>query len=78
MTTLGIASELRQTQPLGVQKGCSSASSAFPSCCQRCRFYKLEGRRGGYCQKMAVQVSGRWVACALAQPSFAPSCEAIS
>lgn len=40
------------------------------SSCQRCRFYTLEGRRGGYCSQLGVPVQAKWSACALAVPFF--------
>ena len=40
------------------------------SCCQRCRHFTLEGRRGGHCSQLNVLVQGRWSACPLANPVF--------
>ncbi|MDB9525915.1 hypothetical protein PN498_07955 [Oscillatoria sp. CS-180] len=40
------------------------------SCCQRCRHFTLEGRRGGHCGQLNVPVQGRWTACSLANPVF--------
>jgi hypothetical protein len=40
------------------------------SCCQRCRYYTPEGRRGGHCGQLNVQVRGKWQACSLAAPVF--------
>jgi hypothetical protein len=40
------------------------------SCCQRCRHFTLEGRRGGHCSQLNVPVQGRWSACSLANPVF--------
>lgn len=40
------------------------------SCCQRCRHFTLEGRRGGHCGQLNVTVQGRWSACSLATPVF--------
>lgn len=40
------------------------------SCCQRCRHFTLEGRRGGHCGQLNVPVQGRWSACSLANPVF--------
>jgi hypothetical protein len=40
------------------------------SCCQRCRHFTLEGRRGGHCDQLNVPVQGRWSACPLAHPVF--------
>lgn len=45
------------------------------SACRHCRFYKPEGRRGGYCQQLSAPVQGFWKACSLAIPPFAPSWE---
>lgn len=43
------------------------------SCCQRCRHYTPEGRRGGSCSQLAVPVQGKWKACSLAAPVFLDS-----
>ncbi len=43
------------------------------SACRYCRYYQPEGRRGGMCQQLGVQVQGSWKACALALPPFARS-----
>jgi hypothetical protein len=43
--------------------------------CRYCRHYAPEGRRGGTCQKLGVQVRGSWTACSLVQPSFSPVSE---
>ena len=40
------------------------------SCCQRCRHFTLEGRRGGHCSQLNVPVQGGWTACSLASPVF--------
>lgn len=40
------------------------------SSCRHCRFYRPEGRRGGQCEKLNVNVQGAWQACALVQPPF--------
>lgn len=45
------------------------------SACRYCRYYNPEGRRGGMCQLLGVQVHGSWNACHLAIPAFAPSWE---
>lgn len=45
------------------------------SACRFCRYYEPEGRRGGMCQQLGAPVQGRWKACALALPTFAPSWE---
>lgn len=50
------------------------------SCCQRCRHYTPEGRRGGHCSQLNVQVRGKWEACSLGAPVFLqalPNLEAI-
>jgi hypothetical protein len=44
--------------------------------CRHCRFYRLEGKRGGQCQMLGVHVRGVWPACVLIVPPFAPSWEA--
>ena len=40
------------------------------SVCRYCRFYQLEGRRGGSCQKLGVPVESNWKACTLASSPF--------
>jgi hypothetical protein len=40
------------------------------SCCQRCRYYTLEGRRGGHCSQLNVPVQGSWQPCSLGAPVF--------
>ena len=40
------------------------------SSCRHCRFYRPEGRRGGECGQLNVNVQGAWRACALAEPPF--------
>lgn len=45
------------------------------SACQFCRYYQIEGRRGGTCQQLGVPVKANWKACSLALPPFAPSWE---
>ena len=53
-------------------------TSNFPaSACRYCRYYNLEGRRGGMCKQLGVPVRGGWRACSLALPPFAPSWENI-
>lgn len=50
----------------------------FPaSACRYCRYYNVEGRRGGICQQLGVPVRGAWKACSLSLPPFAPSWESI-
>ena len=48
------------------------------SCCQRCRYYTLEGRRGGHCSQLNVPVQGKWSACSLAVPFFIKSMNPVS
>jgi hypothetical protein len=43
--------------------------------CRHCRYYRLEGKRGGQCQMLGVPVRGLWPACGLAVAPFAPSWE---
>ncbi|MBD2126593.1 hypothetical protein NDI39_05495 [Microcoleus sp. ZQ-A2] len=45
--------------------------------CRHCRYYRIEGRRGGYCQLFCGRVRGIWSACSLVVPPFAPSWEAL-
>jgi hypothetical protein len=45
------------------------------SMCRHCQHYLAEGRRGGQCQQLGAPVLGRWKACQLAIPPFAPSWE---
>lgn len=45
------------------------------SLCRHCQNYRLEGRRGGHCSQLGSLVQGRWKACSLAIPPFAPSWE---
>ncbi len=52
-------------------------SNCQGSACRHCRFFTPEGRRGGNCQQLGVQVRGGWKACSLALPPFAPSWEGI-
>ena len=40
------------------------------SACRHCRFYQPEGRRGGSCQMLGVQVQGSWEACTFASSPF--------
>lgn len=47
------------------------------SACQFCRYYQLQGRRGGMCQQLGVPVKAGWKACSLALPPFAPSWERL-
>ena len=43
------------------------------SACRYCRYYKPEGRRGGMCQLLGVQVQASWKACHVAIPTFKPA-----
>lgn len=43
--------------------------------CRHCRFYTPEGRRGGHCGQLGVNVSGSWQSCDLSLSPFAPSWE---
>ncbi|MBW4495578.1 MAG: hypothetical protein KME26_21340 [Oscillatoria princeps RMCB-10] len=54
-----------------------STSKCLASTCRNCRFYSLEGRRGGHCLQLNVQVQASWKACALAVPPFAPPWEGL-
>jgi hypothetical protein len=38
--------------------------------CRRCQHYQVQGRRGGHCHKLNVNVQGSWDACPLAVPMF--------
>lgn len=48
------------------------------SCCQRCQFYTLEGRRGGHCSQLDVPVQGKWSPCPLASPVFSEPIQTIT
>ena len=50
-------------------------SNTLTSACRFCRYYQLEGRRGGHCQMLNAPVKGTWKACSLGFPPFAPSWE---
>jgi hypothetical protein len=52
-----------------------STSNTLTSACRFCRYYQLEGRRGGHCQMLNAPVKGTWKACSLGFPPFAPSWE---
>ena len=41
--------------------------------CGLCRFYSHEGRRGGTCSQLNVNVDSHWSACALASAPFVKS-----
>jgi hypothetical protein len=55
-------------------------ASADPriSTCRRCQHYQLQGRRGGHCQKLNVDVQGNWSACSLAMPLFSSSVDLVA
>ena len=38
--------------------------------CRSCRFYKIEGHRGGTCELISALVKGEWKACSKAQHPF--------
>ncbi|WP_181357722.1 hypothetical protein [Stenomitos frigidus] len=50
-------------------------SHSQTSACRRCRYYEPEGRRGGHCNQLNVNVQGAWSACTLAIPLFSPAWE---
>ena len=52
-------------------------ANCLTSACWSCRYYKLEGRRGGMCQQLGVPVQGNWKPCPLAAPVFISSQEII-
>lgn len=39
--------------------------------CRHCRFYDLEGRRGGHCHLLGAPVRGGWKACSMGASPFA-------
>ncbi len=43
------------------------------SSCRYCRHYQPEGRRGGMCSQLGVEVQAGWKACSLAIPPFTSS-----
>ncbi|MBZ8182186.1 MAG: hypothetical protein SAL07_19285 [Oscillatoria sp. PMC 1051.18] len=45
-------------------------TNCLTSACRYCRYYELEGRRGGMCQQLGVPVQANWKACSLALPPF--------
>jgi hypothetical protein len=51
--------------------------NCLTSACRYCQYYQPEGRRGGVCRQLGVPVEGRWKACTLAIPAFAPSWEGL-
>jgi hypothetical protein len=53
------------------------ASATSESTCRRCRYYVPEGRRGGYCRQLGVNVQSNWKACAVAIPPFSPTWESL-
>lgn len=48
------------------------------SCCQRCRYFTLAGRRGGHCGQLNVSVRGSWAPCPLADPVFTEPIDVIT
>lgn len=46
--------------------------------CRYCRYYTLEGRRGGHCGQLDVPVQGKWSACSLAAPVFMESINSVT
>ncbi|MGB5961464.1 MAG: hypothetical protein WBG73_12440 [Coleofasciculaceae cyanobacterium] len=54
-----------------------NTSNFSASACRYCRYYNVEGRRGGMCKQLGVPVRGGWRACSLALAPFAPSWENI-
>lgn len=42
--------------------------------CRHCQYYQLEGRRGGFCQKLSASVDSNWQACELATTPFDDNC----
>lgn len=48
------------------------------STCRHCRFYQIEGRRGGVCQQLEVPVQGGWKACSLAIAPFTSKWDQLS
>jgi len=40
------------------------------SACRYCRYYCPEGRRGGMCSQLGVQVQANWKSCSFAVPPF--------
>jgi hypothetical protein len=47
--------------------------AASVSLCRYCQHYLPEGRRGGTCQQLNVEVESQWQACGLSAPPFSPS-----
>jgi hypothetical protein len=45
--------------------------------CRHCRYYQLEGRRGGFCQKLGATVDSNWQACVLASAPFEDNLKAL-
>lgn len=43
------------------------------SACRYCRYYQVEGRRGGNCEQLGVLVQGDWAPCILASSIFTPT-----
>lgn len=78
MATPTVSNELLQTQSVRSKKNSPQSMNLRPSTCQHYQFYKLERRAGGHCQQIEALVRGRWRACALVLPPFAPSWEVAS
>lgn len=47
------------------------------SACRYCRHYCPEGRRGGLCSQLGVQVQANWKSCSFALPPFVTTWEKI-
>lgn len=50
-------------------------ANCLTSSCRHCRYYHLQGRRGGTCQQLGVPVQAHWKACVLAMPPFTSAWE---
>jgi hypothetical protein len=48
------------------------------SACRYCRHYHPEGRRGGMCAQLGVQVQAHWESCAFALPPFVTTWEKLN
>jgi len=47
------------------------------SACRYCRNYSPEGRRGGNCAQLGVQVQANWKSCSFALPPFVTTWEKL-
>jgi hypothetical protein len=47
------------------------------SACRYCRNYSPEGRRGGHCAQLGVQVQANWKSCSFALPAFVTTWEKL-